>query len=292
MGQSAIITWNLHGRPRETDAPSLAAAMARVTACIELLVRHLASSDIDRAVAVFQEVPDNFEAILISATNATWSVAGAAEHHAVVAMTGPLTVKNVETINASVSGAGDRAVRVDIDGLLPTTVRVVGVHWLDRLNHPPSAARHSKGGKFWSVVRQQWEFPETPHFIVLGDLNENPFDHALVSRECLWAIRDRSDLDGKSKHPDGRPPLFNPMWRFLPETDDPPHGTHEYLDNDESGIRWAHLDQILLSPSAVGLLKGLEILVALDGVAIVTAGGKPDKVKSSDHLPVMAILGA
>ncbi len=293
MGHAAVITWNLLGRPNSREPSALAEASQRVSTCMSWLRRHLEGAGIDRAVIVFQEVPDGFDALLASATDTKMQVVADALHHVAVATFGPLKVTGKEGIADTSSGTAKRAVRVDVEGLLDEPVRLVGVHWLDRHNLHGDA-RASKGGKFWSAVRLQWHNPTRPHFIVLGDLNENPFDHALVSRECLWAIRDRRDLDGRSSHIDGNPPLYNPMWQFLPERLSPehgPHGTIEYLNNDEDGVRWSHIDQILLSPSAVDFLRRVEILVDLDGEKLVSPRGVPDRRRASDHLPVMAILG-
>lgn len=312
MGKAAVITWNLHGRPRSEIAaeeveddvepeeqdvsPATPERMAgRVATCIGWLNRHLAAADIDRAVVVFQEVPDKFGVLLASATGGAWSVAGSAGHHVAVATMGPLTVSNVEALAATDSGTGDRALRVDVDGLLPARVRIVGLHWLDRRNYPPGSERDSLGRPFWANIRLQWEYPERPHFLVLGDFNENPYDHALVSRRCLWAIRDRADLDGRARHFDQRPPLYNPMWRLLPERVSPahgPHGTHHWYRPGVSGVRWFHIDQILVSPSVVDLLESVDVLVELDGQRLVSRRGVPDVRAVSDHLPVIAILGA
>lgn len=295
MSKTALITWNLHGQLSGKDAKNatkMGMVARRVENCVSWLDRHITKIGIDRAVAVFQEVPDRFAAILASSTG--WSVVGAAEHHVAIAVMGPVKASNVAALDATSMGAGNRALRVDVEGILSEKLRLIGLHWLDRLNHHPPA-RDSKGSKFWSNIRLQWNFPEEKHFVVLGDFNENPYDHALVSQECLWAIRDRADLMGRSQHIDRRPPLFNPMWRFLPERLDPlhgPHGTCEWLKNEVSGVRWAHFDQILLSPSIVDLLHKIDVLVELDGELLVSERGVPDLSKASDHLPIIAILGA
>ena len=57
-------------------------------------------------------------------------------------------------------------------------------------------------------------------------------------------------------------------------------------------MRWWHIDQILVSPSVVDELKNVDILVELDGQQLLNKHGKPDLRIASDHLPVIAILGA
>lgn len=310
MEKVAVITWNLRAGPPSERAPveydaeadeeappqttTSSADEGRVGRCVAWLTQHLQSLGIERAVAVFQEVPDSFAALLAGATQGAWSVVGAAQRHVAIATLGPLTVTKVEALSAAASPAVDRALRVDVDGLLASRVRIVGLHWLDRWHNPPGPTRDFMAGMFWWNVRNQWDYPEAPHFIVLGDFNESPHDSALVSQHALWAIRDRVDL--RKKHPiDKRPPLYNPMWRFLPERREPPHGPHgtyHWYKNGVSGVRWWHIDQILLSPSALDQLQSVDILVELNGQRIVNQRGKPNVRLASDHLPVIAILGA
>lgn len=290
MSQSAIVTWNLHGRPSRNE--TAVDAMKRVTTSLTNLKKHISKCGIGQAVIIFQELPDRFDAILQAASAGEWTLEKAAEDHIAIVSVGKLTASNSIALHARVSSGGNRAIRLDVDGLLPSPVRIVGVHWLDRLNHPVARPRDFQSGKFWSLVREQWDYPQIKNFVVAGDFNENPYDPPIVSRECLWAIRDRSDLNGRSWHPDGFPPLFNPMWQFLPESEEPPHGTVEYLDNEASGIRWAHLDQVILSPSMTESFKGIKILTELDGSSLVNKRGSPSLVAASDHLPVIAFLGA
>ena len=312
MGKAAVITWNLRASPRRDDVadeddseldaeehkspgPTVGEVTGRVTTCVSGLSRHLNSIGVDRAVVVFQEVPSGFKAVLASATNGAWSVVETASHHVAIATMGSLDVTRVEALAAAASPAEDRALLVDVVGLLASRVRIVGLHWLDRWNTPPGSERNFLGMPFWSNIRQQWDYPESPHFIVLGDFNESPHDDALVSRHCLWAIRDRADLKGRTHPKDKRPPLYNPMWGLLPERVSPrhgPHGTFHWYRPGVSGVRWWHIDQILLSPSTVDLLESVNILVELDGQRLVNKNGKPDKRIASDHLPVIAILGA
>ncbi|MCK6521868.1 hypothetical protein L6R49_10555 [Myxococcota bacterium] len=307
MEKVAVITWNLRAGPptdpalvendaeADEEAPpqttTPGADAGRVERCVVWLTQHLQSLGIERAVAVFQEVPESFAALLAGATEEAWSVVGAAQRHVAIATLGPLTATNVEALSSS---AMDRALRVDVDGLLASRVRIVGLHWLDRWSTQPGSPRDKMAGVFCWNVRNQWDYPEAPHFIVLGDFNESPYDSMLVSLHGLWAIRDRADL--RRTHPiDKRPPLYNPMWSFLPERREPPHGPHgtyHWYKNSVSGVRWWHIDQILLSPSAVDQLERVDILIELNGQRIVNKRGKPDVRLTSDHLPVIAILGA
>ena len=308
MGKAAVITWNLRASPRrgvtvkedEEDVASddggpptstLRTTVERVESCVSRLNLQLMRVGVDRAVAVFQEVPERFAPLLASATQGAWSVVGSAGNHVAIAKMGPVEVTSVEALATSDSAANDRALLADIDGLLPSRVRVVGLHWLDRF-HRPEPQRSDYGRPFWTKIRAQWNHPQSPHFIVLGDFNESPYDRSLVSRDHLWAIRDRADLVGRTHPTDGRPPLYNPMWRLLPERDEPPHGTYCWDRPEVSGVRWWHIDQILVSPSVVDELKNVDILVELDGQQLLNKHGKPDLRIASDHLPVIAILGA
>lgn len=288
MGRGAILTWNLDGHWRQRTPEEITATRARIASCIHELAAQVAHEGFDRVVAVFQELPLEFEALVIEATGGTWTVRGRAQHHVAVVASATLVVKNVQRVGAP--GAEQRALVFDVKGLLQEEVRLVGVHWLDRLYHPLGETRTGMNAVFWPNVRSRWAFPTQQHFLVLGDFNENPYDRSIVSKQHLWAIRDKSDLDGRSERSDGQPPLYNPMWQFLPEVPEPPHGTYQHLKNEESGVRWWNFDQILVSPSLCPLIDQVRILVEVQSKVLVRARGVPDKSGASDHLPVLATL--
>jgi hypothetical protein len=286
MSTAALITWNVHGHPFPRE--SVGESIERVERCISLATAETKARGLGRVVAVFQEVPANFDQIVTSASSGEWRVLGQVEERVAIIGSASVDLKTVPIrLGAPMVGIENRGLCAELSHLLHEDVTVVGVHWLDRVNYN-ATVRLNKWSHFWKVVRGQWRFPSDPHFIVAGEFNDNPFDDSLVSRDHLWAIRDGADLMTRSRLTDHRPPLYNPMWRLLPEQKSPPHGTFEYLDNDESGVRWSHIDQVLTSPSLYDLIQEVVILHALGGTLIATDRGVPKSLFASDHLSVLA----
>ena len=197
-----------------------------------------------------------------------------------------MTLANPLLISAP--GAPNRALSFDVEGLVEQTVRVVGIHWVDRWSKR-GVERVEMNPTFWRNVRSRWEYPESKHFVVLGDLNESPYDRPIVSKRQLWAIRDGRDLGGKPYHDLGQPALYNPMWRFLLERAEPPFGTYEKLCSADSGVRWWLLDQIIVSKWFWEYVETLRVPVGFPEFPLAI-DGYPQRDVASDHLPVVATL--
>jgi hypothetical protein len=84
-------------------------------------------------------------------------------------------------------------------------------------------------------------------------------------------------------------PLYNPMWRWLPEREAHPRGTY-YRKHDDSVVTWQCLDQVLVSPDLASLIERVDILPRMNRATLIEA----DKVKMNedygDHLPVELTL--
>lgn len=290
MGRGIVATWNLDGHQRQTTPEETLATRERLVRCIRSLERQLRTDGFDRVVGVFQELPLDFAGVVKEATDGRWfACSQSAAHHVGVVVSAGLSVSGVSPLGAP--GAPQRALRFDVTGLVPDgPVRFVGVHWVDRLNNEvDSRERVRLNTHFWPNVRSQWDFPNIRYFVVLGDFNESPQDYCLVSKHYLWAIRDQRDIDGRSKHDDGAPALYNPMWKYLPERPLPPFGTYEKLVSKHSGVRWWLFDQIVLSRDALSFVESVDVPTTLDEL-VLHKNGYPDRENVSDHLPVLAML--
>lgn len=142
---------------------------------------------------------------------------------------------------------------------------------------------------------QRIEGPQPGRLVLVGDLNMDPFDAAVVGGFGLHALSTR---DGAVRRNDriaqGRTcnrTFFNPMWRLLGDRDGEPAGTFYRRESVPVNHFWHTLDQVLLRPALADKLVDVRIL-SHDGTDSLThsEGGWPDTNVGSDHLPIVFTL--
>lgn len=140
--------------------------------------------------------------------------------------------------------------------------------------------------------------------IVVGDLNMNPFDDAMVIAEGFNAVMTREIALRGSRVVDGiaHPYFYNPMWSCFGDSTHeefpPKHANHEppgtcYFGSQESRWHyWNMLDQVLIRPELVSVFrnKDLRILTSDGTTTFLTDRGLPDEFGVSDHLPLLFSL--
>jgi len=127
--------------------------------------------------------------------------------------------------------------------------------------------------------------------IVVGDLNMNPFDEGIVSSEGLHAVMDRRVATKLARTVLGerRHYFYNPMWRFLRESESGASGTYYYANNAPICYFWNTFDQILVRPSLLSYMgpDAAHVVSSIGGQPLVTPEGR---CGPSDHLPVRLTL--
>jgi hypothetical protein len=136
--------------------------------------------------------------------------------------------------------------------------------------------------------------------LVVGDLNLNPFDDALVLAEGFNAVSARHTAAKNGRTVDGinYAYFYNPMWRFFGDSTDmhPPGsvghcspGTCYYPAAESRWHYWNVFDQVLLRPPLLQYFRSHDLRVLTnDGTAsLIDADGIPDRRLYSDHLPVV-----
>jgi endonuclease/exonuclease/phosphatase family metal-dependent hydrolase len=127
--------------------------------------------------------------------------------------------------------------------------------------------------------------------LLIGDLNMNPFEKAMVAAGGLNSVMDRNVAKKRRRVVQGRayPFFYNPMWSFLGDLSrGKVPGTHYY---DSSGVQinyhWNMFDQVLIRPDLIDNfdLTDLDILVDDGNVQFVHATGRINN-DISDHLPL------
>ncbi|MCB9763587.1 MAG: endonuclease/exonuclease/phosphatase family protein [Alphaproteobacteria bacterium] len=294
-----LFTWNLNfpGGREDTE---------RLKRICRALVGHLGGGT--PVIAAFQEVPEAFEQELMAVSNGQLQVVQRLSHHVALVVGGgarPAQGSQVCAIGSPKGGIGRRILVGDftVEGL-GRSIRVIAVHHPSKMELPPGASRGGRMLTCADAVREAWNGVPA---VILGDLNANPYEDEVAGRDWLWGLRDRADI---SRVREGRnavdlhPPLWNPMWRFLPEAGWPSlkeeaahhsqplaRGTFHWHD-DKASLKWHLLDQILLSADLADQLRTLRILTTLDGsnACLAKPSGIPDKNMYSDHLPVQAAM--
>jgi len=134
---------------------------------------------------------------------------------------------------------------------------------------------------------------KTTRTVVVGDFNMDPFDvgmqacdgmHALLSKQEIAVHRGARIHDTRSYRM-----FFNPAWRLHGEQSDGPPGSY-YFRGDGVLVQYWHLfDQVLVRPALVdGLsVSGVRILDAVAGGSLLDSSGRPDRIRFSDHLPLL-----
>jgi hypothetical protein len=131
--------------------------------------------------------------------------------------------------------------------------------------------------------------------VVVGDLNVNPFDDALLHVRGLNALADRRTIQRKDPRRFGRLQVeefrlfYNPMWSHFGDAVDPP-GTYYYdKSNPEIDPLWNIFDQVLLRPALLDRFrnKNLKILTTDGAVSFTWPDGTPNGDVYSDHLPIL-----
>ena len=133
----------------------------------------------------------------------------------------------------------------------------------------------------------------TDRTIVVGDLNQNPFDNEVVHLDTLNAVMDPDVATRVSCQRDGQTYkyFYNPMWTAYGRRQ-APRGTYYYQEPDYVRYYWHVFDQVLLRPDLIPNM-GNEvptIITELGGESLLRASGRPNASRFSDHLPISLSL--
>lgn len=125
--------------------------------------------------------------------------------------------------------------------------------------------------------------------IILGDLNENPYDPG-----CLEATKFHGIPSGDDAVKNVRTVMnqqfkmfYNPMWNLFGDFNYPP-GTYYYNSSDTNNSFWNIFDQVMIRPNLKERFveEGLEILTETRNFSLVDKYKHPCK-DISDHLPII-----
>jgi hypothetical protein len=155
-------------------------------------------------------------------------------------------------------------------------------------------ARHSQCIGLAEAIRSAENAVGIHRTLVVGDLNVNPFDDAVLDVRGLNALADSRTVQRKGSRRFGTlhvhefPLFYNPMWSHFGDAAQPP-GTYYYdKSNPEVDPLWNIFDQVLLRPALLDRFrtKNLKILTTDGQVSFTRADGTPNGDVFSDHLPI------
>jgi hypothetical protein len=161
--------------------------------------------------------------------------------------------------------------------------------------HKDARARHSRCFGFAIDILDAEKSAGNHRTVVVGDLNVNPFDDALLDVRCLNSLADRRTVQRKDPRRFGKLQIeefrlfYNPMWSHFGDAIQPA-GTYYYdKSNPEVDPLWNIFDQVLLRPGLLDRFrpKNLRILTTDGAVSFTWEDGRPNGDVYSDHLPIL-----
>jgi endonuclease/exonuclease/phosphatase family metal-dependent hydrolase len=151
---------------------------------------------------------------------------------------------------------------------------------------------HASTSELAEEIRHAERWYRTTRTILVGDLNQNPFDPAVVGHRGLHAIstRERAKAGGRSVQGEYRPYFYNPMWSYFGDDSPGPPGTYHFQSGTPVSLFWNMYDQVMVRPALIPNLHSVAILDRAGPEPLVTRRGYPRSRDVSDHLPLLVTL--
>ena len=125
--------------------------------------------------------------------------------------------------------------------------------------------------------------------ILLGDMNENPYETGCINATKFHGIPSGDDAKRGSRKIMSRTfkMFYNPMWNLFGDFSYPP-GTYYYNGNESDSSFWNIYDQVMIRPSMRDLFvdQSLKIVFETQNHSLIDKFKHPQK-SISDHLPIV-----
>ena len=172
---------------------------------------------------------------------------------------------------------------------------LAAVHLPSRLRNNSRATQATLCGDIATgIVAAESERRHT-RTILVGDLNQDPYDPGLTYATALNAVMARNIARQQVRTLRGGRSyrlFFNPMWHLFGDATRQPPGTYYYRTNETDCLFWHLFDQVLVRPD---LMDGFDVAALAihsqyransgEDVSLLSAGGIPRRALS-DHLPL------
>ena len=130
---------------------------------------------------------------------------------------------------------------------------------------------------------------DTEKTIIVGDINENPYEAGCLGATGFHGIPVYKDTMKKYRTimTKSFKMFYNPMWNLLGDFSFPP-GTYYYAGNEVENSFWNIYDQVMIRPCLRERFADneLKILCETKNGTLIDANNHPDK-RISDHLPII-----
>lgn len=188
---------------------------------------------------------------------------------------------------------GDGVSIQSLRGPLGPEILVVAAHLRSKL-HAEELDQTLASTRIRETIEEAEDRVGHARSLIIGDLNMNPFEQGVVAADALNAVMDQRVAKSEARTVNGKSRrfLFNPMWSRLGDASEGPPGTYYRSASGQVSYFWYTFDQVLLRPSLLPYYSpdGLEVISAIRGKSLLTKHGRPNKVRFSDHLPILVNL--
>lgn len=130
---------------------------------------------------------------------------------------------------------------------------------------------------------------QTEHVIVIGDINESPYEKACLSAKGFHALPALQILDKGSRTVYGKEyeKMYNPMWNLFGDFKYPP-GTYYRVESKLYNPCWFMLDQVIISQSMIPLMVKEQLkIITKCGKGVLYTDNRYPNSNISDHFPIM-----
>lgn len=166
---------------------------------------------------------------------------------------------------------------------------ICGVHMYSNLNGEHYDERISLAEEIKYSIKQTQSQLDSEKVIIIGDMNESPYDKSCLSAKGFHALPALKISDKSSRiiYEKEYEKMYNPMWNLFGDFEYPP-GTYYRAESKFCNPCWYMLDQIIISKSMIPLMirENLKIITKCGKTALYTNQRYPN-ANISDHFPVM-----
>lgn len=166
---------------------------------------------------------------------------------------------------------------------------ICGVHMYSDLNGEHLDERISLAEEIKYSIKQTTMQLNSENVIVIGDMNESPYDKSCLSAKGFHAMPalKMSDKSSRTIYDREYEKMYNPMWNLFGDFQYPP-GTYYRTDSKLYNPCWYMLDQVIISKSMIPLMvrENLKIITECGKDVLYTDQRYPN-TNISDHFPIM-----
>lgn len=166
---------------------------------------------------------------------------------------------------------------------------ICGVHLISNLHGDKSKERAAIIRQIVNEIKQIKEKTSINNIIIIGDLNEMPYEEGCLNADCFHGLPVLNIQDSFSRIVDAQEyeKYYNPMWNFFGDYNNPP-GTYYYNTSSLCAPMWYIFDQVLISKSVIPMFvkDELKIITFSKKFNLKDDKGHPNN-NISDHFPII-----